>query len=302
MIEFRQLQALAKVMEQGSFERAAEQLAITQSAVSQRVSKLESQVGHKLLVRSLPPELTRKGELVLSHYQQVAYLQDDLSLQLSEGDQAWRRISIGTNADSLATWLLDALSPLIERENLLVDLKVDDQDRTHEMLRRGEVLGCISSSSEAIVGCNVIPLGKEVYRCLVSPAFRKRYFSGPVCADDFARAPCIEFNTKDDLQRQFLQLHFQCDYLVPKHRVPSAERFFDCVKRGWGWGMVPDEQSHDLLAAGEVEELVPGKTLDLPLYWHIWNLSSQLHRDLTQHLCREAEAILKPIDSASLED
>ncbi len=295
MIELRHLQALAAVVEQQGFEKAAERLAITQSAVSQRVRNLETQVGHKVLVRSTPPVLTQKGELVLAHYQQVAHLQHDLSLQLSEGEQKWQRMSIGTNADSLATWLLDALDPLLVKHQLLLDLQIDDQDRTHEMLRRGEVLGCISSSPDAIAGCNCVPLGSMVYRCLITPEYRKTHFPDGITREALELAPCIEFNAKDELQRSYLKQHFDCDYQIPKHRIPSTESYLDFIVRGWAWGMVPDAQSDQLRKKGLVEELIPGNTLETPLYWHIWNLRTQLHRDLTDQLCRKAEAILKPI-------
>jgi len=295
MIEFRHLQAFAAVVEQQGFEKAAERLAITQSAVSQRVRNLETQVGHKLLVRSNPPTLTTKGEFVLSHYQQVAHLQHDLSVQLSGDDQEWQRIAIGTNADSLATWLLDALDPLLKRHKLLLDLQIDDQDRTHELLRRGEVLGCISSSPDAIAGCNCVPLGSMVYRCLVSAHYRELYFPDGVTVEALKRAPCVEFNAKDDLQRSYLKQHFQCSYDIPKNRIPSTESYLDFIVRGWAWGMVPDMQSEHLRASGRVEELIPGYTVETPLYWHIWNLRTQLHRDLTDQLCRRATEILQPI-------
>ena len=48
------LECLAAIVEEGGFERAAQRLSITQSAVSQRLRALESQVGTVLIVRSRP--------------------------------------------------------------------------------------------------------------------------------------------------------------------------------------------------------------------------------------------------------
>lgn len=53
-METRYLKTLIKVIETGSFSRAAEALYITQSAASQRVKSLEENLGHKLLDRSGP--------------------------------------------------------------------------------------------------------------------------------------------------------------------------------------------------------------------------------------------------------
>ncbi len=294
-MDYRHLQALAAVLEHGGFERAAEHLSITQSAVSQRIRKLESEVGHTLLVRATPPALTPRGELVLRHFQQVALLRHDLREQLGASEDGWHRLPIGVNADSLATWLPDALAPLQSDPRLLLDIQVTDQDLTHELLRGGEVIGCISSSAQAISGCNCFGLGIMVYRCLVAPQFLQRYFPGGVEREGMAEAPCVEFGAADELQRRFLRQEFQLEYRNPRHRIPAPDSFLDFIARGWAWGMVPDLQSADWLARGDVVELLPGHTVQVPLYWHIWNLQTRLYRELTSHLRQAAERALAPL-------
>ena len=55
------LECLAALAEAGSFERAAQRLSITQSAVSQRLRALEADMGRLLVVRSRPLRLTGPG-------------------------------------------------------------------------------------------------------------------------------------------------------------------------------------------------------------------------------------------------
>ncbi|WP_163117537.1 LysR family transcriptional regulator, partial [Acinetobacter baumannii] len=55
------LDCLAALADELGFERAALRLAITQSAVSQRLRALEAQVGQPLVVRSRPLRLTEAG-------------------------------------------------------------------------------------------------------------------------------------------------------------------------------------------------------------------------------------------------
>ena len=272
-----------------------EHLAITQSAVSQRIRKLESEVGHTLLVRTTPPSLTTRGELVLRHFQQVALLRQDLREQLGVSDGDWHRLPIGVNADSLATWLPDALAPLREHPQLLLDIQVSDQDVTHELLRSGEVVGCISSSPRAIAGCNCFGLGVMHYRCLVAPEFLARYFPQGTDRVSMSRAPCVEFGANDELQRRFLKQEFGLQYRNPRHRIPAPDSFLDFIARGWAWGMVPDQQSAEWREDGRVVELLPGHTVAVPLYWHIWNLQSRLYRELTDRLRAAAEQALAPM-------
>jgi LysR family transcriptional regulator (chromosome initiation inhibitor) len=295
-IETPQLEAVAQIIDTQSFEKAAERLCITQSAISQRLRQLETHLGQRLIIRSNPPTLTKAGVKILKYYRQVSHLQTDLLSNLAgNNDDGVASISIGSNADSLATWLLDALTPLLNNGKTFVEVHVDDQDRTHDLLRDGTVVGCISASSAPIQGCNCIPLGVMTYRCLVSPAYKQRHFSAGINKEAMLAAPCVEFNHKDDLQRQYLAQYFDGGYPSIRHRVPSTESFLDFITRGFGWGMVPDVQSQKWLNNGSVIELVEGNTLEIPLYWHIWNLRTTLSRTLTEALRNEADKVLTPI-------
>ena len=54
MLDYAALAALAAVIREGSFERAASALHVTPSAVSQRIRSLEERVGCALVVREQP--------------------------------------------------------------------------------------------------------------------------------------------------------------------------------------------------------------------------------------------------------
>ena len=109
------LECLAAIIEEGGFERAAQRLSITQSAVSQRLRALEAQVGTVLIVRSRPLKATQAGQLLLKHAKMMRLLRADLERDLKElapsstgGGRDEERISVAINADSIATW---AVSP-----------------------------------------------------------------------------------------------------------------------------------------------------------------------------------------------
>ena len=74
MLDAKHLQALAAVITEQSFEKAARALFLTQSAVSQRIRQLEEQVGQMLVVRSVPVRPTPAGMAVLRHDRQLAVL------------------------------------------------------------------------------------------------------------------------------------------------------------------------------------------------------------------------------------
>jgi len=298
MIDYKQLQALAAVLEEKNFDKAAEKLHISQSAVSQRLKQLEEMIGQTLIIRTTPVQATDTGQLLLKHYHQVSLLQAEMQEQISQQQtDGFTKISIGLNADSLATWFLEAIQPLLEQEQLLIDLKLDDQEQTHELLKSGQVIGCISSNPKPMQGCNCIPLGSMPYRCLANQAYLEKYFPNGVNAQGFKNAPVAEFSNKDELQNRYLARYFKIkpnEY--PKHRIPSTEAFFEVVERGLACGMIPDQQSRTLLNQGKVIDLTPGKYLSVPLYWHVWSLKSELYRKLTDALCKTAAISLNPIE------
>ena len=71
------LECLAALVDEGSFERAASRLSITQSAVSQRLRALEAAVGQPLVVRSRPLRLTEPGKVLLRFARQWQALRAD---------------------------------------------------------------------------------------------------------------------------------------------------------------------------------------------------------------------------------
>ncbi|AJI68415.1 LysR family transcriptional regulator [Francisella tularensis] len=78
MIDYKAIQALKEVIEQQSFELAADKLFISQSAVSQRIKSLETKFGASVLIRILPYKVTKLGQDLLSLLTKVELLESSL--------------------------------------------------------------------------------------------------------------------------------------------------------------------------------------------------------------------------------
>ena len=294
MLDYRQLQALATVIEEQSFERAAQRLFLTQSAVSQRLKQLEESLGKLLIIRSQPLRPTPAGQQLYRHYQQVSLLQNELLDNRQEAsDQGHTRLAIGLNADTLATWFLDAIEPVMKSSQVLLQLSVDDQDQTLQLLRQGDVIGCISASDQAVQGSSCTPLCTTRYLAVAAPELIAQQFPEGVSATLLNRAPVVEFNEKDDLQKVYLKHYWPDVTDYPFHRVPSSEAFVEMIVRGYGWGMVPEQQVSDLLSSGKLRELAQGKPVDVPLYWHSWNMNSTVIKTVADCLADYCHSRLK---------
>ena len=293
------LECLAAIVEEGGFERAAQRLHITQSAVSQRLSALEAQVGSVLIVRRRPLRATPTGQLLLKHTRQLRLLRADLERDMQElapsalgKARDEERISIAVNADSIATWALGALTGLVA-QGLPVEVITDDQDFTQEWLREGQVLGCVTTLEHAMRGCRVQPLAAMRYVAIATPAFAQERLGGQLTAHNFQRVPFVAFNRKDDMQSEFVASWLGLPRVSLRQLfVPSSEGQVRAVLAGWGVSVAPEVLVRGLIAQGQLVDVAPGHALPIALYWHCWNLQSEVLDSLSAALTQSARAAL----------
>ncbi|ODV09354.1 MAG: transcriptional regulator ArgP [Rubrivivax sp. SCN 70-15] len=270
MLDYASLSALAAVVREGSFERAALALHVTPSAVSQRIRSLEERVGCALVVRGQPCRATEAGRRLCLHVDRVRLLEQELQGTLPRlAPEGVTRVAlpIAVNADSLATWFAPALATFAADARVLVDLAVDDQDHTAEWLRSGAVLAAVTGTARPAAGSDSRPLGAMRYVAAASPAFVARHFAHGVAAGSLAQAPSLVFNAKDELQARWVRRLCHRHVELPRHTVPSPQAFVVAAAAGMGWGLHPQALIDAHLLDGSLVELVADTPLDVPLYW-----------------------------------
>ena len=297
MFDYKLLSALAAVVEQAGFERAAQVLGLSQSAISQRIKLLEARIGQPVLIRATPPTPTEIGRRLLNHVQQVRLLERDLQSAVPALDDEGlpERLRIALNADSLATWWAQAVGDFCAKQHLLLDLVVEDQTVGLKRMRAGEVAACLCASERPVAGARSVLLGAMRYRALASPAFIARHFPDGVSAALLSKTPALVFGPDDFLQHRYLAA-LGVDGGFEHHLCPSSEGFIRLAEAGLGWGLVPELQVREQLERGMLVELLPDKPIDVPLYWHHWRNGGQLLSQLTEHLSRSASRWLGPVD------
>lgn len=291
MLEYANLKALAVVVSEGGFDRAAKVLHITQSAVSQRIRQLEEKVGQSLLIRSNPVVATPTGKRLLRHYSQVQLLESELRAEMDADDPNHpTTVRIAVNADSLATWFLPALAGMFSRHAWLLELIVDDESYTHHLLKNGEAVGCVTTTEVPMAGCSSEFLGTMEYLCVATPEFAARYFGeqrdsqslsdtqlfNGISQAQLAKAPAVVFSTKDKLHEKFLAQYFN---MTPgqwwQHTIPSSESFLEAINLSLGYGLVGHLQAKPLIDRGILIELTPERRMRVPLFWQHWNIKAK---------------------------
>lgn len=81
----QEMKYIYTVYQCGSFSKAAEELYLTQPALSISVQKVEREIGMPLFNRDKKPlELTEAGEVYIQKIEQIEHLEEELSMQLND--------------------------------------------------------------------------------------------------------------------------------------------------------------------------------------------------------------------------
>ncbi|EQC00664.1 HTH-type transcriptional regulator ArgP [Photorhabdus temperata] len=292
-LDVRKSEALLAVIETGSFELAAKQLNLTTSAISQRIRALEEALGVPLVIRGKPCCSTKEGLNLVQYLRREKLLAEEFESDFFGEQNSHLRMTIAINNDTLSSWLFPAISGYIIKENVLIDIIVDDQDFTLKALEEGIAIAAISSVVLPMRGCKAEPLGAIRYKMLCSPLFFRKWFSQGVKRETLLKAPLLVFGRKDKLQSDFLKRHFSMSQEACHcHYIPSTEAFYIAVKMGVGYGMISQLHYQDAVEKGELIDICPGRYTNINLFWHYWHVQSPKLERLTQCLVSEAPRFL----------
>ncbi|EGQ9213469.1 MULTISPECIES: LysR family transcriptional regulator ArgP [Vibrio] len=290
-LDYKWIEALDAIVYQGSFERAAEHLFVSQSAISQRIKQLEKFLAQPVLIRSQPPKPTPIGKKLLGLYRRVRLLEHEILPEL-KNDTSTRpvQLSLATNADSLATWLLPALKNVMKQRQVELKLTIYGEYRSIEKLKSGEVTGAISLESQPIPGCRADYLGRIDYVCVASPEFYQRYFSKGVNNQTLAKAPAVSYDQYDDLHKTFLTEHFNVNPdSVIHHNISSSEAFLKVALAGVAYCLIPRLQITDELDRGVLVDVTPGFLMSHRIYWHHWQLETGVLQEISHAIVGYAQ-------------
>jgi LysR family transcriptional regulator, chromosome initiation inhibitor len=113
-------------------------------------------------------------------------------------------------------------------------------------------------------------------------------------AHHFKDVPFIAFNRKDDMQTEFVAKAFGLKRVgLQQLFVPSSLAQLRAVRDGWGVSVLPQMLVQSAIDAGELLHLLPDFSLEVQLYWHCWNLESEVLDQLTYAIQSSAKKLLK---------
>lgn len=226
----RNLEAFVAAAKALHFGKAAEQLCITPSALSQRIAALESQLETRLFERSNNTvTLTDTGERLLRYGQQMDALQEELLGDLLSQHHLAGSLTIAGFSSVIRSVLMPALQALqLAHPELNVHFRVAHMYELPELIARGQVDLMVSQDRIPRSGYEHVLLGHE-HNVLVER-------SEPPRQDDIY----LDHNQADDFTERFLQQHDErAPALIRRRFCDDIYGIIDAARLGLGRGVVP---------------------------------------------------------------
>ena len=175
----------------GTFERAAEHLNTTQSAISKRIQELEASTGLQLFDRSQRgARLTAIGEEMLVIAREMLTLAERIT-SLKDGTHVvTRRLRLGVTELTALTWLPRLIAKLVEDfPGLTVEAEVDMSRNLHEKLVDDLVDMIIIPDTFTAPEITAVPLGIVENAWMAAPGVVEH--SGVVGLAELAKYPLL---------------------------------------------------------------------------------------------------------------
>ena len=241
-MEITQLEFFLKVVEEGSFSKAAERVYRTQPAVSLAIRRLEEEVGAPLLDRSQKtPALTDVGRVVHDYARRIIALRDQAREAVAEVRALKRgRVRIGANESTSLYLLPDLILRFRERHpNVLVELF----RHPSQQLPRGVIDRTLDFALMAFEpkdsGLESFPVHKDELVLVMSPNHRLAARES-VSIEELGEEPFLAHNVRAASRQRvveaFAEHHTTLNITLELSTIETIKRF---VQREVGLAIVP---------------------------------------------------------------
>lgn len=268
MYDFKAMTVFAAVVEAGSMQAAAEKLAMTPSAVTQAVQKLEKQLNIKLLSRTTRKlSLTEAGE---SFYQHVSQIQKSAENAV-KSVELLRSHPAGQLNIACVTGLMDSLFVKVFKSVLDshpdFHLNLLFEDRLTDLLDKR--IDIALRAGDGVLTDNMI--ARQVHTFEWKMVAHRDYFQHkplPKTLEELAKLDWISFSNPRFTTLK-LNLRGEVREISPAYRIRCNTLYASrrLTMSGLGISLQPDADVQYSLQNGELVELFPDwKLPPIPLY------------------------------------
>ncbi|MGB0453579.1 MAG: LysR family transcriptional regulator [Bacteriovoracaceae bacterium] len=243
ILETSQLQTIQTVASAKSFSRAAEELGVTQSAVSQSIKNIERKLGMSLFRRSGKQVLlTEEGEKIEKLARDFfKSLEKTLQEVKEERDQMVGRIRLGTLTGVGKSWLAPILLDFMGlHPNVEIDLKLGFQEDLTRDFENGKIDFLVLPEEHLPLNGEKKFLGEEKITLILPESF-KTFSESELTLEKVLEYPMILFEAEDRLFSKWCESLFQRKPKNIKRKlvVNSHGHILRAVQQGIGAAVLP---------------------------------------------------------------
>ncbi len=250
-----QLDAFLAVANCLNFTKAAQSLCITQSALSQRIGKLEQKLGHLFIRNTKSISLTNAGHQLFRYCLKKNALENECLDQISTNSKngLCGIVRIGGISTALRFFVLDALSQLlIEHCNIKLELIEMESRDLPGALETNQVDYIVSTNCVNNKFIEAIQIGVETYILVESAKSTNK-----------VKDVYLDHDIQDEITHLFLQQQQEKPCAWRQHYLDNIHLIIEAVKLGLGRAVLPYQVlTQDL----ELREVANMESLSIPLY------------------------------------
>jgi len=193
MNKFLELQTFIEITESGGISKAAERLAVAKSAVSRRLTSLESRLGIELFHRTTRSmKLTESGRSLYQHANRILADLEEVEDSLSQSNS---ELSGTIKAAAPLSFGLEHLAPVIiefNKQHPKINFELDFNDRQIDLVHEGFDLTLRISNPEdsSLIARHITQLN---FVLCASPNYLKR-FGTPTTPNELEQHSCLLYN------------------------------------------------------------------------------------------------------------
>ena len=301
MIDVKLL-TLLKVYETGNYTRAAEQLALTQPAVSQHIKQIEKELGITLFVRSGGKiRLTAEGELVIQYAERVTSLYENLQQALLDQKRNISRLRVGITHTSESNIVTEVLAKYAEiNNNVNITIQTDTINNLYAMLKTYKIDIAIVEGTVTDPSINSIMLDTDFLVCAVSndsPLAKQSI----VTLDELKKERLIlrlpSSGTRNLFRAHLASRNISIDEFNVTLEVDNIATIKDLVRRNYGVSILPRSACMDELKKGKMTVL-PIENLSMIREMNILYHHSFRHADILQDIVKIYSEAARSIGAA----
>ncbi|MEN3792257.1 LysR family transcriptional regulator [Fulvimarina sp. MAC3] len=248
--DMRMLQTFECAARHGNFTRAADELSLTQSAVSRQVRELEAQIGVELFDR-VPGKVvvTREGERFLREIERLLSMAETTMRHARAGGPGTEVLAINALPTFAMRWLMPRLPKFI----------ADHPTTSFDLTTRRDIFDFSKVQCDLAIhygqpnwpGATCTYLCSEIVLPVVGGALAKRVLSG---ANDLLDAPKLHLSERQTLWPDwFTAMGVKTSSSMNGHWFDQFSLTIEAAKSGLGYALLPRYLIEAELASGDLK-------------------------------------------------